>query len=82
MTVFVCMCMDNFMGCGLTSGGQELGSVLIWCSCVQNTCYIKSLALVPKDKRGWFSEGERSTLQLPLDHVCPLEVGHLKLTFG
>ena len=32
----------------------------------------ESLPLVPKDKRSCFSQGERSTVQLPLDHAFAL----------
>ena len=28
--------------------------------------YIESVLLVPKDKRSWFSEGEKFAVQLPL----------------
>ena len=32
----------------------------------------ESLQLVSKDKRSWFSQGERSTVQLPLDYMFAL----------
>ena len=43
-------------------------------SCVQNTGkrYTESFPLVLKDK-SCFSEGERSTVQLPLDHMFALQ---------
>ena len=50
------------MGHGFTSGGQESGYVP-----VANTgkeALYQSLTI--KDKRGWFSEDERFTVQLPL----------------
>ena len=58
-----------FMGRGLTSGGQESGSVFsaAVCKIQASKRYIKSLPLVPKDKRSCFSQGERSAVQLPLD---------------
>ena len=34
--------------------------------------YIESLSLVEKDKRSCFSQGERSTVQLPLDRAFAL----------
>ena len=56
------------MGCGFISGGQESSSVL--CAAVYKykleKRYIESLPLVLKDKRSCFSQGESSTVQLPL----------------
>ena len=53
-----------FMGCGFTSGGQELGSVFgaVMCKIQASKRYIKSLPLVLKDERSCFSQGERSTV--------------------
>ena len=63
-----------FMGHGLTSGGQELGSV--FSAAVRkiqaSKRYIKFLPLVLKDKRSCFSQGERSAVQLPLDRAFAL----------
>ena len=44
-------------------------------SCVQNTGEEDVLhwALVPKDKRSWFFQGERSAIQLPLDRMFALK---------
>ena len=41
-----------FMGRGLTSGGQESGSVFSTAVCKSQAskCYIESLPLVPKDR--------------------------------
>ena len=63
-----------FMGRGFTSGGQESGSVFsaAVCKIQASKRYIKSLPLVPKDKRSRFSQGERSAVQLPLDCVFAL----------
>ena len=63
-----------FMGRGFTSGGQESGSVFsaAVCKIQASKRYIKSLPLVPKDKRSYFSQGERSAAQLPLDLVFAL----------
>ena len=63
-----------FIGCGFTSGGQELGSVFsaAVCKIQAGKCYIKFLPLVLKDKRSCFSQGERSAVQLPLDHTFAL----------
>ena len=33
--------------------------------------YIESLPLVLKDRRSWFSQGERFAVQLPLDRALP-----------
>ena len=59
-----------FMGRGFTSGGHELGSVFsaAVCKIQASKCYIQSLPLVLNDKR-CFSQGERLTVQLPLDRV-------------
>ena len=53
------------MGRGLTSGGQESGSVFsaAVCKIQASKHYIKSLPLVAKDKRSCFSQGERSAVQ-------------------
>ena len=64
-----------FMGHGFTSGGQESGSVFraaVWILLARKG-YIQSLPLVTKYKGGWFSEGERSTVQLPLDCALVLQ---------
>ena len=65
--------MMVFMGRGLSSGGQESGSVFsaTVCKIQASKRYIKS-PLVPKDKRSCFSQGERSAVQLPLDHAFAL----------
>ena len=62
------------MGRGFTFGGQELGSVFsaAVCKIQASKCYIQSLPLVLKDKRSCFSQGERSTVQLPLDCTLAL----------
>ena len=62
------------MGRGFTSAGQESGSVFsaVVCKVQASKRYIKYLPLVPKDKRSCFSQGERSTIQLPLDRVFAL----------
>ena len=63
-----------FMGHGFTSGGQESGSVFsaVTFKTQASKRYIKSLPLVPKDKRSCFSQGKRSAVQLPLDHTFAL----------
>ena len=63
-----------FMGGGFTSEGQEssLRSVQLCAKYRLVKSYIKSLPLVLKDKRSCFSQGERSTEQLPLDCVFAL----------
>ena len=63
-----------FMGRSFTSGGHELGSLFIAavCKIQASKHYIKSLPLVPKDKRSCFSQGERFAEQLPLAHVFVL----------
>ena len=63
-----------FMGRGFASGGQESGSVFsaAVCKIQASKRYIKSLPLVPKDKRSCFSQGGRSAVQLPLDRVLAL----------
>ena len=60
-----------FMGCGFTSGGQESWSVFsaAVCKIQASKRYIESLPLVLKDKISCFSQGERSTVQLPLDRL-------------
>ena len=64
-----------FMGCGFTSGGQELGSVVSAAVCKLQAVkrYVESLPLVLKDKRSCFSQGERSAVQLPFDHALALQ---------
>ena len=64
-----------FMGRGFTSGGQESGSVFsaAVCKIQASKRYIKSIPLVEKDKISCFSQGERSTVQLPLDRVFALQ---------
>ena len=62
------------MGCGFTSGQQKLGSVfsaVVW-KIQASERYIKSLPLVLKDKKSCFSQGERSTVHLPLDLMFAL----------
>ena len=63
-----------FMGRGFPSGGQESGSVFsaAMCKIPASKRYIKSLPLVPQHKRTYFSQGERSTVQLPLDRIFAL----------
>ena len=63
-----------FMGCGFTSEGEESGSVFcaVVCKIQASKCYIESLPLVLKDERNCFSQGERSTVQLPLDSAFSL----------
>ena len=60
-----------FMGRGFTSGGQESGSVFsaAVCKIQASKRYIQSLPLVLNGKRRCFSQGERLTVQLPLDRV-------------
>ena len=50
--------------------GCVFGAVV--CKIKASKCYIKTLPLVTKDKRSCISRGERSTVQLPLDHVFAL----------
>ena len=48
------------------------------CKIQASKCYIESLQSVPNNKRSWFSQSERSTVQLPLDHVfAPGSIGRL-----
>ena len=57
------------MGRGFTSGGQESGSVFSTAVCkiqASKRC-VESLLLVLKDRISCFSQGERFTVQLPLD---------------
>ena len=49
------------------------------CKIQASKCYIESLQLVPNNKRSWFSQSERSAVQLPLDHVFAPEVASLKV---
>ena len=66
-----------FMGRGLTSRVESVFSPAM-CEIQPSKRYIKSLPLVPKDKRSCFSQGERSAVQLPLARTfCPPEIGHL-----
>ena len=60
-----------FMERGFTSRGQVSGSVFsaAVCKIQASKRYIKSLPLVPKEKKSCFSQGERSTVQLPLDRA-------------
>ena len=62
-----------FMGRGLTSRGQESGSVFsaAVCKIQASKQYIESLPLVPKDKS--FSQGEKSAVQLPLNREFALQ---------
>ena len=64
-----------FMGHGFTSGGQELGSMFSTAVCKIQVSkrYVESLPLVLKDKRRCFSQDERFTVQLPLDHTLALQ---------
>ena len=63
-----------FMGRGFTSGGQKSvsGFSAAACKIQASKRYIESLPLVPKDKRSWFSQGERSAVQLPIDRAFAL----------
>ena len=69
-----------FMRCGFASGGQESGLCLLQLCAKYRLlnkiqaieCYIESLPLVLKDKRGCFSQGETSTVQLPLHRTFAL----------
>ena len=63
-----------FMGRGFTSGGQESGSVFSTAVCIIQASkrYVQSLPLVLKDKRSWFSQGERFAVQLLLERVLAL----------
>ena len=71
-----------FMGRGFTSGGQESRSAFseAVCKIQASKRYIKSLPLVMTDKRTWFSQGERSTVQLPLDRAFAFG-NHLYMVF-
>ena len=62
-----------FVGCDFTSGGQESGSAFsaAVCKIQASKRYIESLPL--KSERGCFSQGERSAVQLPLDHALGLQ---------
>ena len=64
-----------FMGCGFTFGGQESGSVFsaAMYKIQPSKHYVESLPLVLKDKRSCFSQGERFTVQLALDHALVLQ---------
>ena len=42
------------------------------CKIQGSKCYIESLPLVVKDEKSCFSQGERSAVQLPLDHTFAL----------
>ena len=57
-----------FMGRGFTSGGLE--SVSVFSAAVRaSERYVESLPLVLKDRRSYFSQGERFTVQLPPDRA-------------
>ena len=60
-----------FVRRGFTSGGQESGSAfsVAMCKIQASKRYVESLLLVLKDKRSCFSQGESSTVQLPLNHA-------------
>ena len=58
-----------FMGRGFTSGGQKSGAVR---KIQASKRYVESLPLVLKDERSCFSQGERFTVQLPLDCALAL----------
>ena len=60
-----------FIGRGFTSEGQELGSGFSAAVCKYRLVSATS-SPVPKDKRSCFSQGERSTVQLPFDHTFAL----------
>ena len=64
-----------FVGRGFTSRGQESGSgfSVAVCKIQASKRYIESLPLVLKDKRSCFSQGERSTVQLPFDRMFALQ---------
>ena len=63
-----------FMGRGFTFGGQESGSVFRASVCIIQASkrYVESLPLVLKDKRSYFSQGERFGVQLPLECALAL----------
>ena len=63
-----------FKGRGFTSGGQKSvsGFSTAVCKIQSSKCYVESLPLVVKDKRSWFSQGERSAVQLPLHRAFAL----------
>jgi len=63
-----------FMGGGFTSEGQESGSVFSAAVYIiqGSKHYVESLPLVLKDRRSCFSQGEKFTVQLPLDHMLVL----------
>ena len=64
-----------FVGRRFTSGGQELGSVFsaAVCQIQASRRYVEFLPLVRKDRRICFSQGERFTVHLPLDHALALQ---------
>ena len=64
-----------FMGRGFTFGGQKSESAFSAAVCkMQDSKHcIESLPLVLKDKRNWFSQGERSAVRLPLDRAFALQ---------
>jgi len=64
-----------FMGCGFTSGGQELGSMFgaAVCQIQAGKQCIESFLLVLKDRRSFFSQSERFSVELPLDRVHCLQ---------
>ena len=59
-----------FMGHGFTSRGQKSEAVR---KIQASKCYVESLPLVLKHKRSCFSQGERFTVQLPLNLVFALQ---------
>ena len=63
-----------FMGRGFTSGGLELVSVFsaAVCKIQASERYIESLPLVLKDRRSYFSQGERFAVQLPPDRALAI----------
>ena len=64
-----------FMGHSFTSGGQESGSVFgaaVHKIQASNQC-VESLLLVLKDEGSCFSQGERFSVQLPLDSTFALQ---------
>ena len=64
-----------FMGRGFTSRRQESGYVFSPAMCEKMQAskrYVESLPLVLKDKGSYFSQGERFTVQPPLDCALAL----------
>ena len=60
---------------GFTFEGQESGSVFsaAVCKIQASKGHVESLPLVLKDRRSCFSQGERFTVQLPLDPTLALQ---------